>query len=93
MCGRMLFREGYDMVGFDLYTFFLSLITFALLVGFFAYLISYIYKMTVRLIDLGCEDDSIRKEFSTSKRSTAWFAQADRVFSLALCVFLLLVFA
>ena len=80
------------MVGFELYTFLLCLITFLLLVGFFAFLIGYIFKLTIRLIDMGSEDDSIRREFSVERKRRAWFAQADRVVSLILCVVLLLAF-
>ena len=59
------------MTNFEIYSLVLALIVFALLTALSITCIAYIYKMQVRLIKVGAEDEKIIKEYEKNKNKKA----------------------
>ena len=74
----------------ELYSFFLSLIVFVILTGFFTVLLAYSVKLKIALIRCGAIDKEIQKEYEKEKnklRNDGWFVTLlSRIFAAVLCV-------
>lgn len=56
------------MSDFDIYAFILCLIVFSLLTAAFAFLITYVVKLTIKLMRHGAEDERLKKEYTLSQK-------------------------
>ena len=83
------------MSGFDIYVFIICLIVFALLTSIFTGFTVYVVKTSVKLINLGAEDEKIKTEYVKTKNATKR-AKAlsifDKVFSLVVCTLIIAFF-
>ena len=80
------------MKGFELFLFLLCLIVLVSLVAFFTILIVIIGKQQLRLIRNGHEDSKIKKDVVQKKNKySKWWAITERVGSILLCCFLLVI--
>lgn len=83
------------MSGFDIYVFLICLIVFVLLAGIFTWFTVYVIKTSVKLINLGAEDEKIKTEYVKTKNATKR-ARAlsifDKVFSLVVCTLVIAFF-
>lgn len=83
------------MSGFNVYVFLICLIVFALLTVIFTCFTVYVIKTSVKLINLGAEDEKIKTEYLKTKNATKR-ARAlsifDKVFSLVVCVVIIAFF-
>ncbi len=83
------------MSGFDIYVFIICLIVFALLTSIFTGFTVYVVKTSVKLINLGAEDENIKTEYVKTKNATKR-AKAlsifDKVFSLVVCTLIIAFF-
>lgn len=84
------------MTVYEQYTFFLCLIVFVALTALFSALLTYVVRLTVRLIRHGAEDQKILKEYYKKQENQKKCGAADwiaRIFSGVVCVALFLIFA
>ena len=83
------------MSGFDIYVFIICLIVFALLTSIFTGFTVYVVKTSVKLINLGAEDEKFKTEYVKTKNATKR-AKAlsifDKVFSLVVCTLIIAFF-
>ncbi|MBQ9120746.1 MAG: hypothetical protein IJY12_00075 [Clostridia bacterium] len=80
------------MSAFDIYIFCLCMIVCVALSGTFTFMIGRLYKLTVRLIRLGQEDDAIKTEYEKQTRASCLFRAIERIVSLVVCIVLLVLF-
>lgn len=85
------------MIGFELYTFFLCLFIFIALSGLFTFLIVYIGKQRICIIENGLADEKIiknieKKIYKDAPGYSHFFAITERVVSIAVCAFLCILF-
>lgn len=84
------------MTAYEKYTFFLCLIVFVALTALFTALMTYVVRLTVRLIRHGAEDEKILKEYDRNQKKAQRSGVADwiaRVFTGIICLALFSVFA
>ena len=77
------------MSQYDIYVLFLCVIVFALLAGLSAVLLTYIVKMTLRLIRHGAEDEKITTEYEQALKKKHKSGIIDTIVTVFLCVILL----
>lgn len=77
------------MSQYDIYVLFLCLIVFVLLAGLSAVLLTYIVKLTLRLIRHGAEDEKIITEYEKALKKKRKSGIIDTIVTVVLCVFLL----
>ena len=83
------------MTAYEKYTFFLCLIVFVALTALFTVLLTYVVRLTIRLIKHGLEDEKILKEFYKEQKKPQKSNAADltaRIFSGVVCVALFATF-
>ena len=78
------------MSGFELYVFFLCLLVFIALTALFSFMIVYIGKQKVKLIENGLEDDRIKADLTKklNKEPSKAGKIIEKVVSISLCVIL-----
>lgn len=83
------------MSDFDIYVFLVCLIVFILLTSIFTWFTIYVIRTSIKLIDLGAEDEKIKTEYiktiNANKRAKA-LSIFDKVFSLVLCCLVIVFF-
>ena len=84
---------GIDMTPYEIYIFILCLIVFIMLAGFSAICIVTIYKLCVRLIRSGLEDDRIIEEEYYRYIGNGAFRVIDRILTFFMLTVFLVVFA
>ncbi|MBP3592060.1 MAG: hypothetical protein J6K14_06200 [Clostridia bacterium] len=78
----------------DVYVLFLCITVFAIFTVLFSIMITYILRSSVRLIRVGAEDAMVQKEGEKMKKHPYGERSAlGRIFSIALCVILTVIFA
>jgi len=80
------------MSAFDVYIFCLCMVVCVALAGTFSYLIARLYKLTVRLIRLGQEDEPIKIEYKKQTKVSCLYRAAERIISIVICAVLLVMF-
>ncbi len=80
------------MSGFDLYVFVLCMVVCAALTGTFTFMISRLYKLSVRLVRLGQEDEAIKTEYEKQTKVSCLFRAIERIVSLVVCIVLVVLF-
>lgn len=85
------------MIGFELYTFFLCLFIFISLTALFSFLIIYIGRQRIRLIENGLEDEKIIKTIQSridkkAQKCSHFFGIAEKVLSIFVCAVLCILF-
>ncbi len=78
----------------DVFVLFLCIIVFTIFTALFAVMLAYILRSAVRLIRLGAEDETVRKEGERLKKNSGKEASLlGRILSFALCGVLTVIFA
>ena len=81
------------MSGYDFYVFILCLIVAGLMIGLASFMVTRIYKLTVRSIKHGLDDEQIKKEYLRTQGKSKKNKGLDFILSLFLCIILCVVFA
>lgn len=82
------------MTDFDVYVFVLCFIVYVMLTSLSTVMLTYIYRLTKRLIALGAEDDKIKTEYlQQAETKTKVWNVIDKVVSILLAVTLCVAFA
>lgn len=82
-----------DMTQYEIYTFILCLLVFALLTGLAVVMLTIITKQSIRLIRHGAEDEQIEKEFKKVKRENKASRVVETIVTALFCVILFAIFA
>ena len=80
------------MSAFDIYVFCLCMVVCVALTGTFTFMIARLYKLSVRLIRMGQEDETIKTEYEKQTRASCLMRAVERIVSLALCIILVVLF-
>ena len=84
------------MTQYEIYTFILCLIVFAIFTALFTMLFAYLVKCFIRLIRCGAEDEALLKEFreqKNKKKKTTVLDVFSAVFSIIVCIALFVSFS